>query len=132
MAGSHHIKDFAKKLVTLSLDADGQASAERVSAVLDALGQNPPRDYKKLLKQYSKYLEVEVSQGQAKVEFAGPLGAEQLTAIEKKFTEQYNRKIVASTVENPALIAGVRITVGDDVYDASVATRLALLEQNVA
>ncbi|WP_309384879.1 F0F1 ATP synthase subunit delta [Cerasicoccus frondis] len=131
MAKDKHIKDFAKKLVALSLDEDGQATNERVSAVLEALGLEPPSNLKALLKQYAHYLEVEIARGTAKVEFAGPLGANQLAEIEQKFTKEYNRKIVATTQENPKLIAGVRVTVGDDVYDASVATRLAQLELNV-
>ncbi|WP_269539337.1 F0F1 ATP synthase subunit delta [Cerasicoccus fimbriatus] len=131
MAQDKHLKDFAKKLVAMSLDADGQASSERVSAVLEALAQEPPRQYKQLLKQYAKYLEIEVARGTAKVEFAGPMPAGELAKIEQQFTQQYNRKIVATTKENPKLIAGIRVTVGDDVFDASVATRLAQLEQNV-
>lgn len=131
MADKKQLKDFAKKLVTMSLDADGQPSSERVSAVLEALAQEPPRGYKQLLKLYSKYLEVEIARGTARVEYAGPLPEGEVAAIEKKFTELYNRKIVAQAKENPKLIAGVRVTVGDDVYDASVATRLAQLELNV-
>jgi len=131
MAANKQLKDFAKKLVAMSLDEDGQASSERVSAVLEALSQKPPRGYKQLLKFYAKYLEVEIARGTAEVEYAGPLPESEIAAIEKQFTQQYNRKIVATTEENPKLIAGVRVTVGDDVYDASVAARLAQLELNV-
>ncbi|MEO0795456.1 MAG: F0F1 ATP synthase subunit delta [Verrucomicrobiota bacterium] len=126
------IKDFAKKLVTMSLDSEGQASSERVKAVLDALGANPPRRYRLLLKFYARYLAVEISRGQAKIDYAGPLGEDTVAEIEKKFTAAYDRRIVAVAQEKPELIAGVRVTIGDDVYDSSVATRLAQLEMNVS
>lgn len=132
MAAKKQLKEFAKKLVAMSLDSESQADADRVSAVLVALGQNPPSDYKQLLKQYAKYLEIEIGRGTALIEYAGPLPAGQVAAIEQKFTQEYNRKVVSTTRENPNLIAGVRVTVGDDVYDASVATRLAQLELNVS
>ncbi|MGE9297025.1 MAG: F0F1 ATP synthase subunit delta [Puniceicoccales bacterium] len=132
MAKNQHLKDFAKKLVTISLDADGQASDERVKAVLEALAQDPPREHKLLLKLYAKFLEVEINRGRARVEYAGPISDDVIAGIEKKFTAEYNRKVVAEAKENPKLIAGVRVTVGDDVYDSSVASRLATLEHNVA
>lgn len=132
MADKKQIKDFAKKLVVMSLDSDGQASSERVSAVLQTLAQKPPSNYKQVLKYFSKYLEAEIERGTARIEYAGPLPQSEIAAIEQQFTQSYNRKIVASTKENPKLIAGVRVTVGDDVYDASVAARLAQLELNVS
>jgi F-type H+-transporting ATPase subunit delta len=43
--------------------------------------------------------------------------------------QAYGPALNFSFVENPALIGGIRITVGSDVYDGSVQGRLATLEQ---
>lgn len=43
----------------------------------------------------------------------------------------YGPDIEASFTENPALIAGLRIKVGSDVYDGSVQARLAALQSRL-
>ena len=40
----------------------------------------------------------------------------------------YGTGLVTSFKENPALIAGMRIRVGSDVYDGSVRARLASID----
>lgn len=132
MAARKQTQDFAKQLVKLSLDGDGQPDAERVAAVLETLRQDPPRRSKALLKSYAYYLDIEVRRGQARVEYAGPLAEKVLAEVEAHFTKAYGRKVVATAQENPALIAGLRVTVGDDVYDDSIAARLTQLEKQSA
>jgi F-type H+-transporting ATPase subunit delta len=44
----------------------------------------------------------------------------------------YDRPVSAVIQQETALIAGVRVRVGDDVYDASVAGRLQRLAENVS
>lgn len=121
-------KDYAKKLVAISLDASGVVSAERVEGVLAVLRENPPRHHRSLLKQYLTYLRRELAKGQAKVEFAGELTNAVLAEIKDGLSTRYNRGIDVVTQENPKLIAGFRVAIGDDVFDASVAGRLHALE----
>jgi len=59
------------------------------------------------------------------------LSASALKAIEAKYTQMYGRTITATIQQDTSLIAGVRVRVGDDVYDASVAGRLQRLAENV-
>ena len=64
------------------------------------------------------------STADAQVLSAFPMDSTQVsdlvTALEKKF----GRKLNASVSVDPALIGGVRVTVGDEVLDYSVSTRL--------
>ncbi len=46
-------------------------------------------------------------------------------------TKKYSRKVTATTKRNDALLAGLRIRVGDDVYESSVAGQLAALGASV-
>lgn len=125
------IKEFAKKLVTLSLDSERQVSPERVRDILQTLSSKPPRKLKPLLKQYYVLLRRELAQTQAVVEHSGELSNATLSEIGAKFSELTGRKVTAILKPNPALIAGVRVRVGDNVYEDSIATRLAALSHAV-
>jgi F-type H+-transporting ATPase subunit delta len=45
--------------------------------------------------------------------------------------QRYQRPIAAAAQSNPGLIAGLRIRVGDDLYESSVAGQLAALVSSV-
>ncbi|MCB1123165.1 MAG: F0F1 ATP synthase subunit delta [Verrucomicrobiae bacterium] len=124
------LRKFARNLATLSLE-DGLVSAERVQAVLGALGQKPPRKPKTVLKYYLHYVKQAINQSRAVIEYAGEIDSAEIRAIEEQLTRTYNRPISSTTVENEDLIAGFRISIGDDIYDASVLGRLATLEKSI-
>jgi F-type H+-transporting ATPase subunit delta len=46
-------------------------------------------------------------------------------------TSRYQRPVVASSKPNASLLAGLRIRVGDDVYESSVSGQLAALAASV-
>ncbi len=127
-----HLKAFARKLVELSLDESGRVSAERVGDVLSALEQSPPRHLRALLKQYLVYIRQELARSQAKVEYAGELSESTFNEIRDELSEHYSRSVEIIAKENPELIAGFRVAIGDDVYDASLAGRLQSLETAIA
>ena len=62
------------------------------------------------------------------VESAMPLGRDVRDDVRVGLVRIYGPAVDASFAENPALIGGMRITVGSDVYDGSVRARLAALE----
>ena len=64
----------------------------------------------------------------ALVESAAPLSSGLRDSIQADLMHVYGPGLVASFVDNPALIGGLRIKVGSDVYDTSVRSRLAALE----
>jgi len=84
-----------------------------------------------VLKSYLFYIRRAVAEQTAVVATPGALSPDTLAAIESKFSELYQRTISAVTHPDPSLIAGVRIRVGDDVYDASIAGRLKQFAENV-
>jgi F-type H+-transporting ATPase subunit delta len=55
---------------------------------------------------------------------ARALSDEQLQALEERLGTAYGRKIVVNQVIEPAVIGGVRISIGDDVIDGTVRSRL--------
>ena len=130
MTRDKKILQFAKKLVELSRE-DGIVTEARVSEVLAGLKRAKPRHELIVLKTYLYYIRNAVAEQTAVVATPGALGSDALSAIESNFSKIYDRKITAVTVADSSLIAGVRVRVGDDVYDASVAGRLKRLAENV-
>ena len=130
LAGKSH-KDYARKLVSLSLDEAGRISDERVNAILQVLKEKPPRHFKLILKIYLYYVKQEIRRSEAVLEYAGEIQPAAVEAIEGDLSSRYHRSVSSVTRENPELIAGLRVTIGDDVYDASVAGHLEKLANNV-
>jgi F-type H+-transporting ATPase subunit delta len=84
-----------------------------------------------VLKAYQRLVAAEFARGQAVVEHAGPVSASVLDNIAAAMTKKYSRKVVSVARPNPALLAGLRVRVGDDVYESSVAGQLAALGASV-
>jgi F-type H+-transporting ATPase subunit delta len=125
------ITKLAKKLVELSKDDSGAVSEAKVGEVLAGLKQVEVRNTVATLKAYLGYLRREIALQTAVVSTPAGLSADALKAIEVKYSAIYGRPISAVTQQDSSLIAGVRVRVGDDLYDASVAGRLQRLAENV-
>jgi F-type H+-transporting ATPase subunit delta len=63
------------------------------------------------------------------VESATSLPADLVASVKEGVARVYGAGMSATFVQNPALIGGVRIRVGSDVYDGSVRAALARLEE---
>ena len=124
------LKVFAKGLADLSLE-EGVVSAKKVEAVLQALRNRPPNRLKAILKHYLYYIKREIDRNRAVIEYAGLLDDSSIATIHKKLTDTYGRMLTLETREKPSLIAGFRIAVGDDLYDASIRGRLRTLSMSV-
>ena len=124
MIADQALKDLARKLVGLSLGEDGRLSEERVQGVLQALRERPPSHLKQVLKLYLHYVKQEIRKSEAIVEYAGSIGPETLESIENMLSARYGRVITSRGRENPDLIAGVRVSIADDVFESSIAGNL--------
>lgn len=120
------IRAYAKQLLQLSLE-NGVVSAERVAGVLEYLEKNPPARPQLVLVAYRKLVAAELAKGEARVEHAGPVAPAALSGIAAALTKRYGRPVTAVAAPNPALLAGLRVRIGDDVFESSVAGQLAAL-----
>ena len=130
MAADKQTKLLAKQLFKLSL-VDGTVAPERVAGVLGYVEKTQPRHPLALLKAYHRYIASELAKSRALVEHAGPVAAATLAMIERAMTQRYRRPVAAVAQANPKLLAGFRVRIGSDVYEASVAGQLAALSASV-
>lgn len=126
MRADKKTKALAKQLFKLSV-VNGVVSPEQVTGVLGYLEKNAPRNGLAVLKLYHRAIATELAKSQALVEHAGPVTDASLRQIEGAMTQKYKRPVTATAKPNPALLAGLRIRVGSDLYESSVAGQLATL-----
>ncbi len=117
---------LARQLFKLSI-VDGNLSAPQVAGVLEYIERHRPANTLAVLKCYRRLVAAEVARGQAVVEHAGPIGANLLASIAQGMTQKYRRNVTSVARRNDALLAGLRVRVGDDVYESSVSGQLATL-----
>jgi F-type H+-transporting ATPase subunit delta len=89
-----------------------------------------PRGYLGVLSYFRRLVKLDQVRHTAKVESAKPLALALQTRVETDLARQYGPGLSTSFAENPALIGGMRVQVGSDVYDGTVRSRLAALQES--
>lgn len=120
------IQQLSRQLFQLSL-VENRLSSERVAGVLEYVEKHRPANTMAVLKAYQRLVAAEFGRGRAVVEHAGAIDDAALAAIGAAMTRKYARPVTPISKPNPALLAGLRVRVGDDVYESSVASQLATL-----
>jgi F-type H+-transporting ATPase subunit delta len=132
MSSRQKLADEVRRLRELSLD-NGAVSQERVTAILKALADSrKSHELRPLLRAYLAVMRREVAKGEARVEFAGTLPETVKASLATHFSKTYGRPVTVTATPNPALLAGFRVRIGDDVYDTSAAGHLAKLSDALA
>ena len=129
-SGKKQVQQLARQFFQLSL-VNGILSAEHVGGVLAYIEKHPPPQMLAVLRAYQKLVATEVARGEAIVEHAGPITPAALANITAAMTQRYGRPVTSFARPNDDLLAGLRIRVGDDVYESSVASQLATLAASV-
>jgi F-type H+-transporting ATPase subunit delta len=119
----------AKQLFRLCL-VNGLIEEKRARQVVQQIIAAKPRGYLATLSYFHRLVELDCARHTAKVESALALPADLQASVQAGLARVYGPGLTASFAENPALIGGMRIRVGSDVYDGSVQGRLAALEQS--
>ena len=123
------IKREAKRLFRLCF-VNGLLDESRVRQVAQRIIEARRRTSSALLYHFLYLLKLDRAQHSAEIESAIPLSDDLRTSILADLARRYGPGISASFAENPALIGGMRIKVGSDVYDGSVKAGLAELEKS--
>jgi len=127
MAGhAKQAQQLARQLFKLSL-VDGVVSAENVGGILAWVEKHRPANPLMVLKAYQRLVALELARGQVRVEHAGAISDHVLQSISAALAKKYGRPLAIAAQPNPALLAGLRVRVGDDIYESSAAGQLAAL-----
>jgi F-type H+-transporting ATPase subunit delta len=127
MIADRKIKRAARRLFRFC-QVEGVLNERLVREAARRLGSSRRRGSVQTLAHFQRLVRLDCERHSARVESAAPLADSVREAIRSDLARRYGRALETSFSENPALIGGMRIRVGSDVYDDSVRARLAALE----
>ena len=127
---SKDIRQLSRNLVRDSY-VNGALDRERIGAIGRAIMEKKPRNYAQLLKNYHRLLRLELDKKRVTIESASELDPEAGRQIISGLEKNYGTGLTTEFVVNPALLGGVRVRVGSDVWDSSVRNRLERLRQKL-
>ena len=90
-----------------------------------------PRHYVDVLKDYQHLLHLEVEKRHAVIESATPLNRSFGDQIVANMRVRHGEDLTTEFRTNPELLGGLRIKIGNDVWDGSVKNRLNQLQQQL-
>jgi F-type H+-transporting ATPase subunit delta len=120
------------KAIFGEVQADGAVDENRLLRAVQLILQQKPRGFLAILSHLQHLTKLDIERRTARVESAMPLDAQAETALKEKLASRYGRKLQISFHVNPALLGGLRIRVGSDVYDGTISARLKQLEETLA
>ncbi|MGO8836525.1 MAG: FoF1 ATP synthase subunit delta [Limisphaerales bacterium] len=113
-----------------SCQVNGLLDAGRVRQAVTLVLARKPRRYVEILSRLHRLVKLDVERRTARVESAAPLPADLQAGVADRLKKIYGAGVEISFDRNPALIGGLRVKVGSDLYDGSIRTRLEKLEQS--
>lgn len=126
MRGKKQVARAARDLFRMCV-VDGALDAGRARQVAGQLIASNRRGALAVLSSFQRLVRLDRDQHTALVESARPLDDTLQQTIHQRLARVYGARLGTTFQENPALIAGLRVRVGSDVYDGSVRARLAAL-----
>ena len=113
----------ARRLFRLCL-TDGKLNEDNLRKVFKAIAEKQPRNYKGILITLKKLVRLELERHHVVVESAEALTGATTTRVESELKAQHGNDLTFEYKVNPALLGGIRVRKGDDVWDGSLKSRL--------
>src|SRR4029453_3843480 len=130
MKANRRSRRLARQLFQLCL-VEGKLDPDRVRQVGKRLGERSGRNSLAVLSKFQRMVRLDPAQHTALIESAEPLTDDMRRVVEAELSRLHGADLGISVAVNPALIGGMRITVGSSVYDGSVRGRLTALERQL-
>jgi F-type H+-transporting ATPase subunit delta len=124
------IRQVSRKMLQASF-TDGQLDPGRISSLVDSLVTRKPRNYVDVLKNYKRLLRLELEKRHATIETASEVDSAVRSKIESNLKSKYGNDLSTDFHVAPELLGGMRIRVGNDVWDGSVRNRLERLQHEL-
>ena len=126
MKGTKQSRRDAKQLFK-SCQVDGQLIDDRVRQAVALLTEKKPRGYFGILQELQRLVKLDVNSRTARVDSAITLSEAQKQNVQTSLGRLKGSEVTVEFAENADLIGGMRVKIGDDVFDGSVKTRLTRL-----
>jgi F-type H+-transporting ATPase subunit delta len=110
---------------------DGQLDARKIADYSDRLIAEKPRSYVAILKEFTRLVRLELYRRHAIIESAVALDPAEADRLAADLRQRFGADLTIDIRVNPALIGGLRIQVGSDVWDGSVSNRLQIFKQQL-
>ncbi|HVE15935.1 MAG TPA: F0F1 ATP synthase subunit delta [Chthoniobacterales bacterium] len=127
---SKEARRFARELFTLSL-TNGRLDAGKSKSLTDQLVAEKPRGYAQIIREYARLARLELERRHATIDSAVSLDGAQTEKLRQDIVSRFGDDVTIEFRTNPALLGGLRIQVGSDVWDGTVSNRLHLLSQQL-
>jgi len=121
------IRQLSKQMLRASF-TEGQLDQGRIGQLVKSLIEKKPRNYLAVLDQYKRLVRLEVEKRTAVIETASDLSPDAARELVDNLKRKYGNDLATQVVTNPELLGGMRIRVGNDVWDSSVRNRLQRLQ----
>ncbi len=99
--------------------------------MVESLIAEKPRHYVDALKVYQRLIRLETEKRHVVIESATQLNSALANQIVTNLRARYGEDLTTEFRTNPELLAGLRIKIGDDVWDGSVKNRLHKLQEQL-
>ena len=109
---------------------NGLLDESRVRQAVTLLADKKPRGYVEILSRLHRLVKLELARRTARVENAVETSPAERESIKASLEKQYGAGLDIQFAVTPALIGGLRIQVGSDLYDGSVKMRLQKLAES--
>lgn len=106
---------------------DGRLDEAKLRKVIASLVESKPREFKGILSALQRLTRLELGRREVTVESAVPLDEGTRNRVVSGLANQYGPDLVIEYKTTPELLGGLRIRVGNDVFDGSVQGRLTRL-----
>ncbi len=127
MKVSKEAKRSARRIFRACLEK-GRLDENRVRGAVATIAKLKPRGYLNILSEFARILQYEVKKHALHVESAIPLDGSRLDEIKSRIQTRFSQPLNLTYITNPSLIGGLRIKIGSNVWDGSVAARLQQLQ----
>ena len=122
---------IAKRLVEISLNEEGRVDPEKINIILAELRNKPMSHSLPVLRNFLSLIKTKINSYEGYLEKPGPSSDSSSILISENISQAHGKRIDFVIEENNSLIAGFRLRIGDDVYEDSIASRIARLKKSL-
>jgi F-type H+-transporting ATPase subunit delta len=97
---------------------------DKLRGVFQKIADARPRNWQAMLHELKKLTRLQLEKRQVRVESAAGLTDAESDRVKAELAKQYGEGLEFEFLVNPELLGGIRVRVGNDVWDGSVRNRL--------